>query len=122
MRKLIILGATLSALTIPTTSMAHSDTIIAAAIGGATGAAIGGSLGGRDNIIIWSAIGSAAGAAIGHNMHEREVVVVREEIPVRHIVRERPAYQRIYYVEEPGYWRHRKHQRHHRHHRDDDDD
>lgn len=63
MRKLIILSATLSAFAIPTTSMAHSDTIIAAAIGGATGAAIGGSMGGRDSVIIWSAIGSATGAA-----------------------------------------------------------
>lgn len=118
MRKLIILSATLSALAIPTTSMAHSDAIIAAAIGGATGAAIRGSMGGRDSSIIWSAIGSAAGAEIGHSAHEREVVVVREEAPaVRHIVRERPVYQRIYYVEEPGYWRHRKH---HRHHHDDD--
>lgn len=122
MRKLIILSATLSALAIPTTSMAHSDTIIAAAIGGATGAAIRGSMGGRDSVIIWSAIGSAAGAAIGRGVYEREVVVVREEAPVRHIVRERPVYQRVYYVEEPGYRRHRKQQRHHRHHRDDDDD
>jgi len=120
MRKLIILGATLSALAIPTTSMAHSDAIIGAAIGGATGAAIGGSMGGRDNIIIWSAIGSAAGAAIGHDMYEREVVVVRDEMPVRHIVREQPVYQRVYYTEEPGYWRHRKH--HHHHHDDDYDD
>ena len=77
MRKLIILGATLSALVVPTTSMAHSDTIIAAAIGGATGAAIGSSMGGR------------------------------------------PVYQRVYYTEEPIYWRHRKH---HRHHHDDDYD
>lgn len=37
-------------------------------------------------------------------MYEREVVVVREEAPVvRHIVRERPVYQRVYYVEEPGF-------------------
>ena len=120
MRKLIVLCTTLSALAIPATAMAHSDAIIAAAIGGATGAAIGGSMGRRDNIIIWSAIGSAAGAAIGHDMYEREVMVVREEVPVvRHIVRERPAYQRVYYVEDSNYRRHRKH---HRHHRDDDDD
>lgn len=87
--------------------MAHSDVIIAAAIGGATGAAIECGMCGRDNII-WSAIGSAAGAAIGNSMREREVGLVREEMPLRYTVHEQPVYQRIVYVEEPGYWRHHK--------------
>jgi hypothetical protein len=120
MKRFLILTASLSMLATSSICMAHTETIVGAAIGGATGAAIGQSIGGsRDGVIIWTAIGSMAGAAIGRDMAEREVVVVREEPTyVRHIVRERPAYQRVYYVEEHEHWRHHKH---HRHHHDDDD-
>lgn len=108
----------------------HTETILGAAIGGATGAAVGRSIGGRGDVIIWSAIGGAAGAAVGHSLghdDEREVFVrqrVRyEDDDDRYVVVRRP--QRVQYVyEEPVRYCKIKHQKHgHGHHyRDWDDD
>lgn len=103
----------------------HTETILGAAIGGATGAAIGRSMGDRGDVIIWSALGGAAGAAVGHSLgesHEREVVVQRRVRYVDdddYVVVRRP--QRVQYVyEEPARYYKVKHWHHH--HRDWDDD
>jgi len=112
----------------------HTETILGAAIGGATGAAVGRSMGsGQGEVIIWSALGGAAGAAVGHSLgdrHEREVVVHRHVYrdDDRHVVVRQP--RQVYYVhEEPRHYHRIKHRHghghgygHRRHHRDWDDD
>jgi outer membrane lipoprotein SlyB len=107
----------------------HTETILGAAIGGATGAAVGRSMGGSSGeVIIWSAIGGAAGAAVGHSLgshHEREVVVHRRiyhEQPYVVVRRPRPVY---YVYEEPVRYHKAKHGHghgHRHHHRDRHDD
>lgn len=116
----------------------HTETILGAAIGGATGAAIGHSMGDRGDVMIWSALGGAAGAAIGHSLgerHERDVVV-RERVRYyddgdRYVVVQRPPRVRYVYAEPVRYYAVRPYEREywhdrgrHRgwHHRDWDDD
>lgn len=114
----------------------HTETILGAAIGGATGAAIGHSMGGRGDTIIWSALGGAAGAAVGHSLgesHEQEVIVHRrvryDDDGDRYVVVRRPPRVRYVYEEPVRYYRverwhdHGYHRGWHRGwHRDRDDD
>lgn len=110
----------------------HGNTVLGAAIGGATGAVIGREVAGRDGVIIGAAIGGATGAAVGRSVGERryERVVEREPVYVAQpAYYERRVYQPAYYPPQrvvhsgPAYyddddndWHGKRHHKHHRHH------
>lgn len=119
--------ATVLAFGAASASADHTETILCAAIGSATGAAVGHSIGGRGNVIVWSAIGGAAGAAIGHSLgedHGREVVVHRRARYVddhdHYVVVRRPRH--VHYVYEEPLPHHRMKRGHDHHHREWGDD
>ena len=108
----------------------HTETIIGAGIGGATGAVIGKRMGGGNDAVIWSAIGGATGAAVGRSLgdpHVQRTVVVHERVRYEDgddyvIVRRPVQMQHIYYEEEPRYYKHKYKNKHHRHHEQEEDD
>lgn len=112
MRKLIKAALVSVALTAGAPSVAlasHTETIIAAAIGGAAGAFIGSNMGGRND----------------DGYPVRHVYIYREQ-PVERVVYVQPSQPRsvYYYADEPRYYNQRLHYRHDHHgrFRDGDDD
>ena len=138
MKKTAVISALTMALVFaysPVVRAAHTETILGAAIGGATGAALGREIGGRDGAIVWAALGGATGAAIGNTLGHRHEVMTRRDwdddefVVRRHVVHEpvrvydihRTTYYRVHEDKWCCGYRH-EHRHHHRHHHDDEGD